>query len=101
MTYGKLDFLARDVLRNFKEYSYNIKKSSLSDSIYLYITDGKIVKSLRISDHKNVYGVFCNTEIVSDKIKQDCVRRTIVNLCKSLRRKKMNNYFKEIASKTA
>ena len=101
MSHGKLDFMVRDILRAFPECSYSICKSQKSDSMYIYITDGQLKRSVRISDHRNRYNRFYNREIVSDKININCLGRTIVNVCKSMRKSRTKFHLKEISEKYA
>ena len=96
MSYGKLDFIVREILKKFPECKYEISKSQKSDSIYLTITDGQLKRLIRISDHRNNYNFFFHTEVVSRKINENCVRRAIINLCNSMRRSRMNYYFKKV-----
>ena len=76
---------AKEVLRDYPELSYEINKSTKSCSLYLYITDGVFKRSIRVSDHKNGYNQYINSEIVSDKFNKKCMCRTIANQCKALR----------------
>ena len=97
MSEGKLDFIAKEILKNYPECKYEINKSKKSDSIYLFISDGYLKRKIRISDHWNGYNYFFHTEIVSDKLRENCIRGAIANLCKSMRRSRMNYCFKAIA----
>lgn len=101
MSQGKLDFLVREILRKFPECTYSINKSQKSDSIYLYITDGILTRSIRISDHRNGYNHFFNTEIVSDKLNINCIRGAIANVCKSMRKSRTNYYLNKISAQYA
>lgn len=93
MPEGKLDFMVKEVLRNFPEFSYNICKSKRSSSIYVYIKDNLSYGSIRISDHKNNYDYSFDREIVSDKINLQCLSRAIKNVCLKLRRKRLRVCF--------
>jgi len=101
MSQGKLDFIVREILKKFSECTYSINKSQKSDSIYLYITDGILTRSIRISDHRNGYNHFFNTEIVSDKINENCLRGAIVNVCNSMRKSRTNYYLKALSTQYA
>ncbi len=98
MPYGKLEFIVKEILRKYPECSYNINKSQKSESLYLYITDGQLTRSIRISDHRNKYDHFFNTEIVSNKVNTNCLRGAIVNLCNSMRKSRTNYYFRAVAA---
>ncbi|MBQ8845464.1 MAG: hypothetical protein IJ008_05610 [Clostridia bacterium] len=97
MLYGKLEFMAREILRKYPECTYQIRKSQKSESLYIYITDGILTRSIRISDHKNQYNHFFNTEVVSDKININCLGRAIKNLCKSMRKSRIKYYMRKIS----
>ena len=88
-----LDSAAKEVLRDFPELSYEISKSTKSCSLYLYITDGVCLRSIRMSDHRNGYGYYFNVEIVSKKFSKKCIRRTIANQCRALRMARKFHYF--------
>lgn len=80
--------IVNEVMKEFPEYSYDIRKSSKSSSVYLYVHDELgLIKSLRVSDHKNMlYGRY-DKEMIAPKIREKVLKKTIVNLCESLKRK--------------
>ena len=94
MTLGKLDFMVKEIMRKFPECTYKLNQSSKSSSLYLYITDGYLVRSLRVADHFNGYNCEFHLEIVSDKINKKWLYGAIVNLCKSMRRSRTKYCFK-------
>ena len=101
MSQGKLDYMVREILRKFPECTYSISRSQKSDSIYLFITDGTLKRSIRISDHRNGYNHFFNTEIVSDKLNINCIRGAIANVCKSMRKSRTNYYLNKLSAQYA
>lgn len=99
MDENRFEKITKEVMKGYPGFSYNISKSAKSSSMYLYITDEfGLIRSLRVSDHKNGYNYSYNTEIVFPNVKDQVLRRTIVNLCKSLERKRVRYLMNKVSS---
>lgn len=98
MDENRFEKITKEVMKGYPGFSYNISKSAKSSSMYLYITDEfGLIRSLRVSDHKNGYNRSYNTEIVFPNVKDQVLRRTIVNLCKSLERKRVRYLMNKVS----
>lgn len=95
--YNKVEAMAREVVRNYYGFTFELTKSSKSESLYLYIHSDGFMKSMRISNHRNNYDYSFDKEIVSDKVNKKCLHRAIINLCEGLQRKKLNYGFRMVA----
>lgn len=94
------DFIkvVNDVLKDYPLFTYFVSNSSKSSSTYLFIHDDlKFTRSLRVSDHKNQYYGKCNKDILTDKVDVNILRRTLKNLCESLKRKRLYHLLNNIA----
>ena len=101
MSQNKLEFMVKEIMKRFPECSYNINKSQKSDSLYLYITDGYLKRTLRLSDHWNNYNYQFSTEIVADKVRENWLYGAIVNLCKSMKRSRTKYLFRVVSKQLA
>lgn len=61
--YNKVEAMAREVVRNYYGFTFELTKSSKSESLYLYIHTDGIMKSMRISNHRNNYDYSFDKEI--------------------------------------
>lgn len=99
--YNKVENLAKEVISKKSGFSFDLRKSNKSESLYLFVHYDNLIKSVRISNHRNGYDYYFDKEIVSDKINIKCLRRTIEKLCVLLQKKKLNICFNAIALKQA
>ena len=98
MDENRFEKITKEVMKDYPGFSYSISKSTKSSSMYLYITDEYgLKKSLRVSDHKNGYNRIYNTEIIFPKVKENVLKRTIVNLCKSLEIKRVRYLMNKVS----
>lgn len=53
--YNKVQTLAKEVINKKHGFSFDLNKSNKSESLYLFIHYDNMKKSIRISNHKNIY----------------------------------------------
>lgn len=82
--YDKVEKLAKEVLKDKRDFSFDLRQSKKSESLYLSVHYENLTNTIRISDHKNVSKHRYRTEIVSNKINLKCLKRTIENVCERL-----------------
>lgn len=95
--YNKVETLAKEVINEKHGFSFDLNKSNKSESLYLFIHYENMMKSIRISNHKNVYDYSFDKEIVSDTINAECLKRAIKNVCEHLKKKRLNYCFRLLA----
>lgn len=96
MAEKQFEKITKEVMKEYPQFNYNIAKSQKSHSLYLYIKDDMgLMKILRVSDHKNNLN-FYDREIIFHKVKGSVLKRTIINLCKSLERKRVYFLLKKL-----
>lgn len=86
----RFERIVKQTMKDYPNFTFKIYKSSKSSSKYLIIKDDlEFMKSLRVSDHRNFSSRDFDKEMVAPKIKEKVLKKTIVNLCESLKRKRL------------
>lgn len=86
----RFERIVKQTMKDYPNFTFKIYKSSKSSSKYLIIKDDlEFMKSLRVSDHRNFSSRSFDKEMVAPKIKEKVLKKTIVNLCESLKRKRL------------
>lgn len=90
------EYLNNLINKNFKGINYKIKKSNITNSLYLNLYLNNVKNTIRLSDHKTSDDFTFKTIYIGKRTKEEKIVRSIQNTLNGMKKIYIDNCFKEI-----